>query len=416
MPDINAASCSRADVQTAINTAVDGDRVLIPAGTCTWTTQVTLDPAKAITIQGAGIDVTTIIDNVPKAGGGPEVELFPITTALGKTFRLTGITFEGLAQDTEIYNRGTVVLRGTCQDFRVDHVKFMQPGTAALRYYGHLYGLVDHCVFDLSNRAQGNVILHDGWNGHEYGDGSFAEALYLGTNKAIYIEDNVFIGSGEAGVGPVDAWAGARYVFRYNTVTEDIMANHGTESGGRYRGVRSYEIYNNTFDTTVAFFTALFLRGGTGVIYDNTFSGPYTVCVRMAQFRANEAFAPWGKCDGTSSYDGNTLGIGYPCIDQLGCGTSDLLSGADPPMPVAWPNQISDPVYIWDNTTNGITLTASDNPDHIVSGRDYMTGTARPGYSAFSYPHPLQGVVESPPSVQGRARGFGLRAMRLGVL
>src|SRR3990167_2350235 len=46
--DINAASCSSADVQNAINAASNGDRVLVPAGTCTWTTAVSIPNTKGI--------------------------------------------------------------------------------------------------------------------------------------------------------------------------------------------------------------------------------------------------------------------------------------------------------------------------------------------------------------------------------
>src|SRR5262252_8239902 len=34
---IGALSCSTADVQAAVNTASNGDTVLIPSGTCSWT-------------------------------------------------------------------------------------------------------------------------------------------------------------------------------------------------------------------------------------------------------------------------------------------------------------------------------------------------------------------------------------------
>ena len=58
---VTAASCSQAAVQTAINAAQEGDAVMIPAGTCSWTQAVSV-PAKALTIQGAGRDLTIIVD------------------------------------------------------------------------------------------------------------------------------------------------------------------------------------------------------------------------------------------------------------------------------------------------------------------------------------------------------------------
>ncbi|MGA2207950.1 MAG: hypothetical protein ABSG10_14580 [Terracidiphilus sp.] len=50
---VNAKSCNTSDVQTAINTATEGQTVTIPAGSCTWTTGVTIS-GKGITVTGAG--------------------------------------------------------------------------------------------------------------------------------------------------------------------------------------------------------------------------------------------------------------------------------------------------------------------------------------------------------------------------
>src|SRR5262245_11537674 len=56
--DINAASCSQSAVQSAINAAVSGDRVIVPAGSCsTWNVSIS---GKRLTLQGAGIGVTNI--------------------------------------------------------------------------------------------------------------------------------------------------------------------------------------------------------------------------------------------------------------------------------------------------------------------------------------------------------------------
>jgi len=69
------------------------------------------------------------------------------------------MTLRGMAQDVEVYNKGIVALSGDARDFRVDHIKFDRPGTSAIRYYGCLFGVVDHCVFDCSNGQQANVIF-----------------------------------------------------------------------------------------------------------------------------------------------------------------------------------------------------------------------------------------------------------------
>src|SRR3989338_1204497 len=57
---INAASCNQNDVQSAINGAVSGDTVLVPAGNCTWGNQVTLPAGRDIILKGAGVGKTVI--------------------------------------------------------------------------------------------------------------------------------------------------------------------------------------------------------------------------------------------------------------------------------------------------------------------------------------------------------------------
>src|SRR5580658_8892268 len=71
---INAPSCSQTDVQNAFNSVVASTTTVnIPAGTCDWTTQVTLNVpsgsttlsvlgAGSLTTPGGG-DATVIVDN-----------------------------------------------------------------------------------------------------------------------------------------------------------------------------------------------------------------------------------------------------------------------------------------------------------------------------------------------------------------
>ena len=53
---IKARSISVADVDSAIASASDGDTVVLPTGTASWTSTVVL--TKGITIEGAGNDKT----------------------------------------------------------------------------------------------------------------------------------------------------------------------------------------------------------------------------------------------------------------------------------------------------------------------------------------------------------------------
>src|ERR1700734_4020778 len=56
---IHAATCNSSDVQAALNSvSVDGSTVIIPAGTCTWTTAVSYNQVFSTTILGAGNQTT----------------------------------------------------------------------------------------------------------------------------------------------------------------------------------------------------------------------------------------------------------------------------------------------------------------------------------------------------------------------
>ena len=93
----------------------------------------------------------------------------------------------------------------------------------------------------------------------------------------------------------------------------------------------------------------------------------------------------------TSPWAGNTYTYGYQALDQLGAGQCDLISG-DTPTPSGNMHQTLEPAYIWGNTINGA------NSDYLVEGinslsatlvnRDYYN-SAKPGWSAYPYPHPL---------------------------
>jgi hypothetical protein len=191
----------------------------------------------------------------------------------------------------------------------------------------------------------------------------------------------------------IDSTGGGRYVARNNAFDNAAAGGHGADSSQRNRSLRSYEFYNNTFTYPgTDGFTAIYVRGGTGVVFNNTFSG-FTSGFRAANYRTDQSFPPWGRCNGTSPYDGNSGSpAGYPCIDQVGRGDGDLLSG-DPPSPAASPNQALEPVYVWGNVMNGSVV--SSQHAHVQLGRDVLVDTPKPGYQPFTYPHPL--VTGAPP-------------------
>lgn len=410
---INASTCSDEDVQAAIDAAADGDRVVVPEGSCTWDAAVVLDD-KSIVLQGAGMDVTVITDGTSDAWSD---EPLWIDGTSGKSFRVTGFTFRGMQRRGS--TEPAISMRGSWIGWRIDHCKFdtsdLEPGTQGRGVTVCCQGVVDHCVFLNSYTAV--TVMGDG-------DASWERPLALGSAEMVYIEDNIMENSDVVGDGATDAYGGARYVFRYNTVINARAGHHGFDSGG-YRSPHSFEIYNNTFSWTVdnSWYTARY-RGGTGVVFDNTLEGtmsetltfgvvnyrtcccnyctnvdpadygypcdPFTACADPLHTNCSE----WGRCDGQNPLDGNLEATGYPCMDQVGRSTDVDGDGI----------QDLEPLYVWGNTANGSPAVMTTNDpwgcadpsmdDHLQDGRDYINGTPRPGYAPYAYPHPLT-VAES---------------------
>jgi len=300
---IFAESCSGSDVQSAINSAIDGDVVIVPAGTCTWENSVTF-ANKGITIQGAGIDQTTIIDETSSMSGETP---FSITTELGDTLRISGITLNG---KHTIGSGALLALKGDSKAFRIDHCKFDSIAVRAIQAgnkntLGGLYGVIDHCTFVLPyNGEQGVTVTGDG-------DSSWVRPLSLGTANAVYVEDCTF-NLEYPNDACVEGYNGARIVVRYSTLMGPACGAHGLDSGN-YRSTYSYEIYNNTISRNgMNTPRAMHFRGGTGVIFNNTILGDYTTSIGVTSYRTCCGECPnctancspaWGRLDGSNNGD-----------------------------------------------------------------------------------------------------------------
>jgi hypothetical protein len=385
-----AASCGRTDVQSAINIAKPGDTVVIPAGTCTWTAQV-LVSEKAITLQGAGVG-QTIIRNGYSSGA---MLAFHFRAGQATTF-LTGITFDAARLDTGS-NPVVSLSGGGTNQFRLHHfsmTNLLERGIAIDMDGREMSGVVDHCTMEMPVTSGGSkAISIFGAGGGDHTP--FSRPLALGTNTYIFIEDCTFTFGGPND-GALDAYNGARYVFRHNVVTNTNVSHHGADSGG-YRSTHSFEIYNNSFSSSVRDRMHYF-RGGTGVVFNNSYTGNYST-FEITNYRSDESHAPWGQCNGSSSWDGNAESNGYPCLDQIGV-VFDANGGQ---------GYAFQPLYEWGNTLNGVDLdarVAQHNASiHIKQGRDFFNDMVRPGYTPYIYPHPLvTGGSTQPPAAPSNLR------------
>ena len=510
---INAASPSLVDVTTAIASAVDGDTVIIPAGTASWMAGLVI--TKGITLKGqtttdpvakTANDQTIILDDVVRGPGGTPI--IWVQGDAGKTYRVSGITFQR-GSVTDVNFNGGILLRGNLSGssnshaVRVDHCHFDDLyQNVYVEAADAIYGVIDHNLFDFhsSNNSNESVfVAMQNWGGpNQYGDGSWTEPAYFGSEKFVFIEDNCINNtSGNEFAGAIDDRQGGRWVLRYNHLYDVVPGSHGTEIG-RYRGGRCREVYNNDYHWTIAR-NAGGMRSGGYITHDNTHdgvqpqSGPdvgqYRVFFPVPVWGGSTGDNPWDynvteadgtHIDGHSPYlfDSGTAGAGsnqttivdttktwtinqwagYTAKrisdngmmiilsntsntltgyyhtgygggttwvagdqyqihrvlisqDQACRGAGDLITG-DTPInsttgTASWSHQALEPAYMWNDVYNpgNVPVTMHTNSLTGVStilteGRDYFNNTPMPGYTPYTYPHPLVSG-EGPEAPQG---------------
>jgi hypothetical protein len=359
---IEAKSVSLADVKSAIASAREGDTVKVPAGQGSWASPLVI--SKGITLQGATsisgslsspavTDGTIVLDDVPRpnrgqppsnvprenqgqptkqqqqrlpqrppgffrgaaaplhdqASGGPTqtpgiifVQLRP-----DQSFRLTGFTFR-YGTVAGIVDKALLCIKGTCPSVRVDHCHFdLLYDNPFIMTREQIYGVVDHCVFDERPRALTFQICHDGWGGHSHGDGSWADNSYFGSEKFLFIEDNTFRNANGYKSNGIDSYAGGRYVARHNYLVDTPLGGHGTETSGRFRGVRAIEVYNNTFLWSLVEPRGQ-LRSGTMLQFNNVWAGKEdsrSISTHLTCYREFRPFPFWGGANGNNRLDSN---------------------------------------------------------------------------------------------------------------
>lgn len=275
----NVSGCQQANIQAAINQAVDGDVVNVGSGTCTITVPLSITD-KSIEMRGQGIGVTTLVDQTPQGAHG--IIRWQLKTT-GNTppgySRITGFTFNGgSGMYTEGLGEGMLVLWGRTPNLRIDHNRFVSVFRFTHMYLspsGDVRGLIDHNTFDITgNDLVVMSISHPSWNGQgDYGDFSFNSADTIGTRDQIVLENNTCNGTGNYNELVDDYGGGGRWTARFNTLNNCFLSGHGTDSGGWRRATRHIEVYYNTGAGVSGFSTLVGTRGGTGLVHNNTMTG-----------------------------------------------------------------------------------------------------------------------------------------------
>lgn len=339
--NVYAASCAYSAVQASVTSAAAGTTVHIPAGYCDWGTNQ-LYVLGGVALKGAGRDATVIRRTVAVPDN---TFLVRYDCANGRQARFSDIQLVGANLSTS-QDRG-LGLTNTCVDFVVTNSKFTGFVFSAVELRGNpakQRGVIYNNQF-INN--YNSTVRNLGYGVAVFGDGSWP-ALELGTANNVFIEDNYMYGNRHH----VAANNGARYVFRHNTgVATDLTKDfaqvdaHGLSSSPR--GTRQWEVYGNTFSTNLTSgrnYAAVTMRGGDGVIFNNTYKGAYGSPVAL-----------W--------LEGGTCG-NYPVQDQVR------------------------QAYIAEAVAGPVLSKCATS---VAIDRDYFL-TAMPGYAPYAYPHPARAL------------------------
>jgi hypothetical protein len=402
---------SSSDVQAKINSAATGDTILIPAGSFTWTAGVTI--TKNVVLKGAGwsggsgaplVGGTQITNSIPANGGN----MIDCTSSAG----------------TPCLEISNIALLDGGTDTNYQTVQFSGSGTPLLHdcYITAVGGVNRAVLWDMNGGvAYLNTLYSNDGSAEPFGfafetpviDPSWMSPSTMGSLDSTgtantYVEDNTW---NNCTLQSFDCGDNARVVLRNNTFNNSGGSSHGQDTGPN--GVRQIEFYNNTciFSTsgTTKAGTAyplplnwwILFRGGTGVIFGNVFP---QMSSQQWGSKSSVIFGTFNVNQQPNSVPCQTV---YPAARQLGqtwVGSGGY-SYATPNTPDGT-GYARDPVYIWGNTGTGATIVGLCNQDdsqfanscgngqqianYIQSGRDYIVGTAKPGYTPYTYPHPLR--------------------------
>ncbi len=284
-----AASCSYTDVSNAINEASSGDTVIVPSGSATWSSSLSI--TKGLIVKGAGIGQTVITGNITNQYVGV-VTYSPANPSLNEPFRLTGFTINANSMSNGVYIANTSTTVAISQ-IRVDHNKIEYAGGSnanrGIRRMGMIYGVFDNNAFiEGQANSEGAATGGPDWA---------LESLTFGTANNIFYEDNTFTNTT---LRPfVDGEQGGRRVMRYNTCTNTTVSEypccdaHGNQPGALY-AMMVLETYGNVFNLGSGTGDMLDQRGGNALCFFN---------------QVNSGSAPYMQV--RDEYNDNLTGEGY---------------------------------------------------------------------------------------------------------
>jgi len=432
-----AASCNRSDVNAVINgpthTAVNGDVIQIPAGSCTWTTGITVPQNVGISIIGNGTpnstpntmgansscNATVITDRLSSGHLITMSPQFGNSSSRISCFEvLTFTPYSGYGSPISVSGSCT---SGGCPNLRIDNLTVPTGGMCSVSdstFAGvaNMFGVADHnSVGDTSANCNGVDLInvgHGNWLGvGSWGDNSWASPDTFGTAQQFYLENNVFnnaFGTDADAYGP--NVGGGRFTCRFNTFQNVTGAtactNHGTDTIGRTRGGRQMEFYGNSITSCAggACNAVAGSRSGAVLIFENTFTGQFVNSYLAVDTKRRWATDSWGPCDGSSAWDINDGTTYYSGTIASITGSWTISASGSPGWPTNQWNVNGNPYSFHDVTKGwGYEIASSTSNTFTTGSNGGGSGNGSPGIND-SYT-----ILRASVCVDQVGRGAGLR-------
>lgn len=353
----SVADTELATIQSAVNSATDGDTILVPSGSSTWDDKLTI--AKGISVIGAGTNATAITCNS---------QAVQIGSASAGLARLSGFRFTGYPT-----NHCVVIASAPNCPVRVDRCLIENFSFA---FYSYGVGVVDHCTIVQCGRLARTSCPSPTANPTKLQMAypwSNWKPTVLDTTNAMYYEDvhGIWANYNNGTNAICSAQDAGGYVVRrctfdlpmtgsYNGMF-DAHGNQGdiTSESTIMRGTYQVCIYSNTFTCTGPTSDVRFglIRGGSGLIFSNTVTGTSFSSTRLEIYEED--------ADGQWDY------TGPPYYDQI----TNLW---------IFNNTMSMPVQPYAET-----LAIKDNGA-------YWDVAVPPSITTLIYPHPLITAQDEP--------------------
>lgn len=407
-------------LQELADSAFSGDILVLPAGTFILNKSVVI--RRFISIKGQGMSSTILyrssstpdntLSNDPDWSGMFRFEInssassnITISDMYLKSKQPSVVDGDGLSRAADI---GIKMLR--CVDFVITRCRFDYFGNGAVSVY-HDDVLARGLIFknEFHHNVKGADGLGLGYGVVIYGTNQqWVSNPQFGSSNFIFVEDNLF----DYHRHSIAAGGGGLYVFRYNTVNNNVAANtshaidaHSANLSGfeNFYSTRAIEVYNNRIINTWFKDDSPAHAHANGMPIEPGHSVSWLVeaCIRP---RGGEALVHHNYIKGFRFGVGpiaeGTLDSQYPDRYQVG-----YLSGTQygSSHTGTYQSRGEGDLFIWVDTFDLYDINSSDNvyfynysPNNIVWERDYHV-YSKAGYTPYTYPHPLRSIAPPPP-------------------